>query len=59
MGMKQLHFLSHGIRGRVASPLPHRLIFPLTVCGQCTRHSWLGGSGGTEISNQISTLAGV
>src|SRR6218665_651193 len=23
----------------VASPLPHCLIFPLTVCGQCTHHS--------------------
>jgi len=26
----------------MASPLPHRLIFPLTVYGQCTHHSWTG-----------------
>jgi len=24
----------------VARPLPHRLIFPLTVCSQCTHRSW-------------------
>ena len=28
--------------GWVASPLSHRLIFPLIVCGQCTHHSWVG-----------------
>ena len=26
----------------VASLLPQRLIFPLTVCGQCTHHIWVG-----------------
>src|SRR6218665_2191881 len=31
MKCQRLHFLSHGIRGRVASPLPYRLIFALTV----------------------------
>jgi len=44
----------------VASPLSHRLIFPLTVYGQCTHHSssWLEGAGGAEILIQISAFTG-
>jgi len=46
MGMKcwRLYFLSHGIWGRVDSPLPHRLVFPMTVYSQSTNRglSWLG-----------------
>jgi len=47
----QLNFLIVSIRGRLVSPLSRRLIFPLTVYGQCTvsvliiaelarRHRW-------------------
>ena len=43
MGMmcQRFHFLSLGIWGRLASPLTHGLIFPLTAYGQCARHSWV------------------
>ena len=38
----RLHFLSLGILGQVASPLPRRLVFPLTLYGRYTRHSRVG-----------------
>src|SRR6218665_3716435 len=41
----RLYFLSLGIFGRVASPLPHRLIVPLTVYGQCS-NTGVGMQGG-------------
>jgi len=45
----QFHFLSLGIGGRVASPLPHRLIFPRSLYSSWP--SWLGVQvGGAEIS---------
>ena len=61
MGMKchQLHFLSLGIRGRVASPLPRCLIFTLTIYGRIFIIAKLAMvAGRAEISKQISALEG-
>jgi len=43
MGMKchQLHFLSLGIRGQVASPLPRCVIFTLTLVVYSSLLNWL------------------
>jgi len=42
MGMILTSGYRSAYQGRVASPLPHHLVFPLTVYSQCIQHCWIG-----------------
>ena len=54
-------FLASASKGARGQSFPQRLIFSLTVHGQCIHHllSSLWGAGEAEIYNQISALAGI